>query len=136
MSSSSHKQQDAAAPTRAKRSIPPPTASVPLHNPPQHTDDEYSALLALLSAKEDEVSRLRTRLAATDTELHEADQRATRLEKDKKELGQQIVSLTKQLANDDTQSLRKQYEMQENLLQGFQRENEKATSEIDQLKKR
>lgn len=122
------------------------------------TQEEYSSLVALLSAKDDQIAALKEQVDEGKKEMSGLKERNTKLSKErdtlileKKELMKNAVSSSSGKEGSDSpsngddgptisrreyQTFKKQYEMQENLLEGFQRENEKATVELEALKKR
>lgn len=121
------------------------------------TQEEYSSLVALLSAKDEQIASLNNQVEQDKVELVGLKDKSIKLQKekdvlisDKKELMKEITTASTNdegttssssgggggISKREFDKFKKQYEMQENLLEGFQRENEKATVEIDSLKKR
>ena len=139
-----------AAPSRRKSAAPAEPSQVIL-------EEDYATLVALLAAKDEEAARLKNRLEESEARADELQKRCKSLELEKEQaqhtqlLSPVIINAAStRLANGKKQDLseqasvsrremddfKKQYDMQENLLVGFQRENEKATTEIEQLKRK
>jgi peptidoglycan hydrolase CwlO-like protein len=124
------------------------------------TQEEYSSLVALLSAKDNQISSLKDQVEEGKKELLGLKERNTKLQKERDSLIIEKKDLLKatavsynsnkdgsntpqtgnaeegMISRREYEQFKKQYEMQENLLEGFQRENEKATVELEALKKR
>lgn len=124
------------------------------------TEEEYSALISLLAIKDEEIARLKDDIQKRDGEVRRLEERCASLETQQQQRPgnpssphlTQLLSPTTNgsagkkhspapsgaagITKKEYDDITKQFEMQENLLLGFQRENEKATAEIDVLKKR
>lgn len=125
------------------------------------TKEEYSSLVDLLSAKDVQIESLKEQVDEGHKELIGLKERNNKLQKEKEVLVLEKKEILKNAASSissnstgkdgnnspqaeegsniskrEYEAFKKQYEMQENLLEGFQRENEKATVELESLKKR
>lgn len=122
------------------------------------TQEEYSSLVALLSAKDEQIGALKEQVDEARKELSGLKDRNNKLQKERDTLLAEKKEILKSrtpgsgaagkegnnspqgeeagISKKEYESFKKQYEMQENLLEGFQRENEKATTELEALKKR
>jgi len=116
--------------------------------------------VSLLAAKDAQIASLETSLQESEERVSTLSSRNKELEKEASLVAAQLIvsphtvgiptsgsrkGLVGRAKNNEDgpsiskreyEDMKKQYEMQENLLLGFQRENEKAMLEIDTLKKR
>lgn len=121
-------QRKSSAPAESRRHSSRPPAAV--------SEEEHSALISLLSSKETELASLRSLLERKDRALGTAEQQLADVQRDKASLVLQVHELRESESGRQKRERERQFEMQENLLAGFQRENEKATGEIEALKRR
>jgi hypothetical protein len=158
-STSTNTAETAARQARRDRQHASKGAEEAPHDEPQQdrgilvSQEEYASLVALLTAKDDQITSLQAQVEAGQEELSHVKERSQRLQSERDGLLVEKREWLKQAAASsgsptatanadgsiskrEYEQFKKQYEMQENLLEGFQRENEKATVEIESLKKR
>lgn len=128
--------------------------------------DDYASLVSLLALREEDLCALQAQLDVNKAEQAKLNERCDALQKERDRLCQQLATnspvasalpgTSRRLLQNRTNSangtqddasnaaalkkeleeVKRQYEMQENLLLGYQRENEKATAEMNAHKKR
>lgn len=130
-SSGSSASSDVQATPRPERSFNTNHGAASALPRPAGVSVEVASLRAALGDKEDELAALRREVAVLEREKGVLSTKCDKLEREKKDSGGTAGLDVRQL-----EELERQFEQQEKLLMGYQREAEKSAAEMDALKMR